>query len=60
MSGPETTPDLPDLVRRLRDELRLLLAGDDCDHSVGVCYCPAYRALDEADEFLGNRPTEAP
>jgi len=33
-------------------ELSELMRGEKCDHSVGICYCSTFRAMDAADEAI--------
>jgi hypothetical protein len=43
------------IIKALRDvthELRLLTNGEDCDHSVGICWCETQRAIEAAEAIL--------
>ena len=47
-------PELLEAARTLRDELRLLTEGEKCDHSVGICWCATFRALEAGDAILAR------
>ncbi len=39
-------------LRDCYDELKHLMEGEACDHSVGICWCSTIRALDNAAVIL--------
>jgi len=40
------------IIRTLYAELEEIVKNECCDHSVGICWCSTFRALDEASAFL--------
>ena len=44
-------------LRGVTDELRALVKDEDCDHSVGICWCSTFNAIECADALLENRLT---
>ena len=36
------------VCQSLYEELTTILKDEDCDHSVGICWCDTFRALDDA------------
>ena len=53
------TSDPKDLLSRALAELKEFLGPDECDHSVGVCYCSVYMLMEEIEEYL-RRQQENP
>jgi len=39
-------------LRDVTRELRELSRGESCDHSVGICWCETFRALETATAIL--------
>lgn len=46
------TQPLIEALEAVTKELREIVKGEKCDHSVGICFCATFRALDQADEAL--------
>lgn len=40
-------------------ELKLVVEGESCDHSVGICICEAFRAIEVAEDILKKNKYKA-
>ena len=48
------TDRIETLLKECKRQLMYLTTGEECDHSVGVCYCDIYKLLGEIDAILGG------
>lgn len=49
LNDPKTAPEV---VRELYNELKVLMAGEKCDHDSGVCHCRTFERMELARDFL--------
>lgn len=54
MDEMESRKALVTALEAVTAELRDVVKGEACDHSVGICWCETFRALELADEALKN------
>lgn len=54
----KTTHPILVALREVTAELDLLARGESCDHSVGICWCPTFRALAKAKDILAKNGLE--
>lgn len=50
------TAELRITCAELLDELNLITKGESCDHSVGICWCKTFRAMETATALLARTP----
>ena len=41
-----------ELLKRALNQLKLTYKDEKCDHSVNICFCDAFRLMDDIKEFL--------
>jgi hypothetical protein len=50
-------PDMLSSLQEALEQLRQLMEGEGCDHSVGICYCATFRAMNDAAEAIHKATT---
>ena len=50
--SPEWVKAVVEALKSCRNELKELVNGEACDHSVGLCFCPTFLALESAEQSL--------
>lgn len=53
-------PDLLDACKALLEVTGALMHGEKCDHSVGICFCGTFHAMDEARAAISRATGEKP
>ena len=48
----ETAPEMLEALVQAKAEIIELLAGESCDHSVGICYCQTNNRLSMIEEAI--------
>ncbi len=46
--------ELVEALGKVTKELTFVTEGESCDHSVGVCWCQTFRAIDDANAALAK------